>query len=119
MKPSEAVVKRFEAQWVEPPLRLEQSSLRRILGCRVLTAWQQAAFACAFALLGVALVLAWRLDRAAPPQITVLDPVIERFEPDYSVYRLRFAANGAEIAPCHLVVYGETGKWNVRCWGAL
>ena len=116
MRPPEAVVKRFEVKWVEPLACTRPSALRRVLGCRVLTAWQQAAFGIVFAVLGVGVVLAWELNRIAPT-VTVLDPVIERFEKDYSVYKLRFAAGGVELAPCHLVVYGESGKWNVRCWG--
>ena len=100
---------------MEPPARPVPSAVRRALSCRILTAWQQLAFALAFAALGAGALFAWRLDRVAP-QVTVLDPMIERFEADYSVYRLRFAADGVELAPCHIVAWHQTGKWSVRCW---
>ena len=91
-----------------------QSTLRRVLSCRILTARQQFAFALTFAVLGAA--AAFALEPPSPTiPVTLLDPVIERFEADYSVYRLRFAIAGDEIDPCHIVAWHQTGKWTVRC----
>ena len=107
-------MRKLEVQWVEPPARPAPSVVRRVLSCRILTAWQQLAFALAFAALGAGVLFAWRLDRVTP-QVTVLDPMIERFEADYSVYRLRFEVGGVETSPCHIVAWHQTGKWGVRC----
>ncbi len=88
--------------------------------CQVFTVRQQIAAAllvAALGALGVLAALAWWLQRLPAVQVTVLDPVIERFERDYSVYRIRFAWLGAEIEPCHIVAWHETGKWTVRCGG--
>lgn len=91
-----------------------RSTLRRVFGCRVLTAWQQMKVACVFTLLGAGLLFAWKLDHNTP-QVMILDPMIERFETDYSVYRLRFAVGGVETQPCHFVAWHQSGKWSARC----
>lgn len=118
MSAVQAVVNKLDFRWVEPVPRPRRSALRAGFGCRILTAWQQISFALMFILLGAGLLFAWGLNRIAPV-VSVLDPVIERFEPDYSVYKIRFTVDGVETAPCHIVIYSETVKWNVRCWGAL
>jgi len=105
--------------------------------CRVFTVRQQIAAALVIGLLGclaTLAALAWGLrrlpevpvtlldpviERLAEAPVTLLDPVIERAEADYSVYRLRFAWLGAEIAPCHIVAWHQSGKWTVRCTGGV
>ena len=82
----------------------------------MLTAWQQAKVVCIFMLLGAGLLFTWKLSHTSP-RVMVLDPMIERFETDYSVYRLRFAVDGVELAPCHIVAWHQTGKWTMRCGG--
>ena len=99
---------------MEPIVLRAPSRLRRVLSCRVLTAWQQVSFAFAFVILGAVLVATLKLPRPYDP-VVILDPVIERHETDYSVYRLRFAALGAELPPCHIVAWHQTMKWTVRC----
>lgn len=83
--------------------------------CRVLTVRQQIAFALVCAALGAAgavVAAAHQLERIAP--VAVFSGEIERFQPDYSVYRLRFQWRGHEISSCHIVIYGDR-KWAVKC----
>lgn len=84
--------------------------------CRVFTVRQQIVWALACAAIGAAaaaVTAALQVDRLAP--VTVLPPETERLQPDYSVYRIRFEWRGVEIPSCHIVIYGGTGKWTVKC----
>ena len=84
--------------------------------CRVFTVWQQIVWALALAALGAiaALVASDEYHRRHRAEVTLKTPVIERLAPDYSVYRIVFEHRGAE-SWCHIVIYGETGKWTVKC----
>lgn len=62
--------------------------------------------------LGIALM--WCTMHFAAP-VRLLDPMIERAEADYSIYRVRFEWMGVETAPCHFVAWHQTGKWTARC----
>jgi hypothetical protein len=84
--------------------------------CRVFTTWQQILWALAFAAIGAAGAIAavvLQVERIEP--VAVSDVEIQRLQPDYSVYRVRFEWRGREISSCHIVTYGETGKWTVKC----
>lgn len=96
------------------------SALRRFLdlsACRVFTIRQQFGFGLLFAALGAA-SLSVVLLHSAPslPPVVLLDPKIERFENDYSVFRIRFEWRGLELPSCHIVAWHQTGKWTARCW---
>ena len=106
----------------EPILNRRQRARRALReffdlsACRVFTMRQQILWALACGAIGAVAVSAAALlhaDRLAP--VDVLTPEIERFQPDYSVYRIRFGWRGMEISSCHIVIYGETGKWTVKC----
>ena len=84
--------------------------------CRVFTVRQQILWALACGAIGAAVVAAAaarQIERIAP--VIVAGVEIERLKPDYSVYRIRFEWNAVEISSCHIVIYGETGKWTVKC----
>lgn len=84
--------------------------------CRVFTVWQQivwALFCAAIGAAAAAIAIAMQIERVEP--VSVAGVEIERLKPDYSVYRVRFEWRGAEVSSCHIVVYGETGKWTVKC----
>lgn len=108
------VSNKLEVWWVDHAAMRRVSARHKILACRILTAGQQAIFSLGFAALGAVAAAAWWPSRTVDP-VVLLDPVIERSEADYSVYRLRFASSGTELAPCHIVAWHQTGKWTVRC----
>jgi len=84
--------------------------------CDIFTVRQQLLRSCLAAAIGAAtalVVAGWQMDHIAP--VIVSGAEIERLQPDYSVYRIRFEWRGIEISSCHIVIYGETGKWTVKC----
>lgn len=85
--------------------------------CRIFTVRQQIAAVLFVAALGAvgALMAEASYDAKNPAPVKLLDPVIERFDPEsYSVYRIVFEHRGIE-SWCHIVIYSATGTWNVKC----
>lgn len=89
-----------------------------LTACRVFTQLQQLALALLCAAIGAAAALVYVAERepAALASFKALDPVIERVDTDYSIYRLRWQLLGVEVKPCHLVAWHQTGKWTLKCW---